>query len=247
MKEFTPDVSQLKKIHKAYKSWKKADTETLLRNNNNMRRVQATAKTMAEAGGKEAIITRLIYAEFNSKQVDYYWDMKSKDKKALEEGYEGLGFEDFKMSVMESALSTESVLNEAFLSQPSEKYIENLFSKLQSGKLSPIEVGLLEKLVKDAKKALKPKFKIAAVSTEKSLNWNDAIQYAMSLGKGWRLPTMDELDQIYLSDNDFAGHQYWASDNGRDAYSACYIDFGNGDKSDRSDKGNNYRVRAIKA
>ena len=104
MKEFTPDISQLKKIHKAYKSWKKADTETLLRNNNNMRRVQATAKTMAEAGGKEAIITRLIYAEFNSKQVDYYWDMKAKDKKALEEGYEGLGFEDFKMSVMESVL-----------------------------------------------------------------------------------------------------------------------------------------------
>jgi len=57
---------------------------------------------------------------------------------------------------------------------------------------------------------------------------------------------MDELDQIYLSDNDFAGHQYWASDKGRDAFSSCYLDFGNGDKNDRSDKGNNYRVRAIK-
>jgi len=140
VKEFTPDMIELKQIHKAYKSWKKADTETLLRNNNSMSRVQATAKTMAEAGGKEAIITRLIYAKFNSKQVDYYWDMNSKDKKALEEGYERLGFGDFKMSVMESALNTEFQLNEsAFLSRPSEKYIQNLVSKIETGTLSQLK------------------------------------------------------------------------------------------------------------
>lgn len=81
--EYTPDISTLKKIHKTYMSWKKADTQTLLRNYNSMSRVQSTVRTMGEAGGKEAVISTLIDAEFRSKDVSYYWDMSPKDRKAL--------------------------------------------------------------------------------------------------------------------------------------------------------------------
>jgi hypothetical protein len=107
VKEFTPDLNKLKAIHKDYLSWKKATNETLLRNNNSIGRVQVQAKTMGEAGGKEAIIARLLYAQHNTKHVEYYFDMNSKDKKALNEETEISGFDQFKNAVM------ESVLNEA--------------------------------------------------------------------------------------------------------------------------------------
>ena len=58
-------------------------------------------------------------------------------------------------------------------------------------------------------------FEIAPKETETILNWDDARLYCFSLnvdGKtGWRLPTKDELNEIYLSDNDFANVWYWSS------------------------------------
>ena len=48
--------------------------------------------------------------------------------------------------------------------------------------------------------------------------WNDARMYCFALnigGKtGWRLPTIDELDGIYMCVNNFAPVWYWASDSG---------------------------------
>lgn len=45
--------------------------------------------------------------------------------------------------------------------------------------------------------------------------WNDARMYCFALnigGKtGWRLPTIDELDGIYMCVNDFAPVWYWSS------------------------------------
>ena len=58
-------------------------------------------------------------------------------------------------------------------------------------------------------------FEIAPKSTEIQANWEDARLYCFSLnidGKiGWRLPTKEELKEIYESDNDFDGNYYWIS------------------------------------
>lgn len=76
------------------------------------------------------------------------------------------------------------------------------------------------------------KFEIAPISTEIEANWDDARLYCFSLnidGKiGWRLPTIEELNEIYQSENDFEinGH-YWSSTEDTDDY-AWYRYFGNG-------------------
>ena len=60
-------------------------------------------------------------------------------------------------------------------------------------------------------------FEIAPKETEIVSNWDDANLYCFSLnidGKtGWRLPTKDELNQIYESENDFRKEWewYWSS------------------------------------
>jgi hypothetical protein len=58
-------------------------------------------------------------------------------------------------------------------------------------------------------------FEIAPKSTEIQANWYDARLYCFSLnidGKtGWRLPTKQELDSIYHSENDFENNWYWSS------------------------------------
>jgi hypothetical protein len=50
---------------------------------------------------------------------------------------------------------------------------------------------------------------------ETILNWYDGILYCSLLsidGKDdWRLPTKDELNDIYKSKNDFVGSVYWSS------------------------------------
>lgn len=60
-------------------------------------------------------------------------------------------------------------------------------------------------------------FEIAPKSTEIQANWNEARIYCFALnidGKiGWRLPTKEELNEIYRSDNDFrTDGYYWYSD-----------------------------------
>ncbi len=58
-------------------------------------------------------------------------------------------------------------------------------------------------------------FEIAPKSTEIQTNWEEARMYCFSLnidGKiGWRLPTKEELNDIYESENDFEEWYYWSS------------------------------------
>ncbi len=58
-------------------------------------------------------------------------------------------------------------------------------------------------------------FEIAPKSTEIQANWYDAKLYCFALnidGKtGWRLPTKEELNEIYQSENDFENNWYWSS------------------------------------
>ena len=59
------------------------------------------------------------------------------------------------------------------------------------------------------------KFEIAPKSTEIEANWHDARLYCFALnidGKtGWRLPTKEELNEIYESENDLEKSLYWSS------------------------------------
>ena len=59
------------------------------------------------------------------------------------------------------------------------------------------------------------RFEIAPKESEIQRRWNDGSQYVEKLiidGKsGWRLPNMEELNEIYLSDNDFKKAWYWSS------------------------------------
>ena len=56
---------------------------------------------------------------------------------------------------------------------------------------------------------------IAPKEYEKWLNWHDAMMYCQLLAiddkMDWRLPTKEELDYIYNSENDFVGSTYWSS------------------------------------
>ena len=66
------------------------------------------------------------------------------------------------------------------------------------------------------------KFEIAPKETEIKANWYDAKLYCFALnigGKtGWRLPTKEELDSIYHSENDFVRTNHWSSTEGSGNY-----------------------------
>ena len=93
------------------------------------------------------------------------------------------------------------------------------------------------------------KFEIAPKSTEIQADWDTAIAYCDSLtidGKtGWRLPTKEELNEIYESNNDFQKDWYWSSneDNCDDAWNQY---FRNGYQYN-ANKGNCGYVRAIRS
>jgi hypothetical protein len=93
-------------------------------------------------------------------------------------------------------------------------------------------------------------FEIAPKSTEIKANWYDAKLYCFSLnidGKtGWRLPTKEELNEIYESVNDFEKAWYWSSTEFYGSY-AWYQGFGSGSQSyDTKNDGGDY-VRAIRS
>ena len=91
-------------------------------------------------------------------------------------------------------------------------------------------------------------FEIAPKSTEIQANWEDARLYCFALsidGKtGWRLPTKEELNEIYLADNDFKKAWYWSSTEGNGG--AWNQSFGGGNQGNgRKSNGGGY-VRAIR-
>ena len=94
-------------------------------------------------------------------------------------------------------------------------------------------------------------FEIAPKSTEIQSNWHDARLYCFSLnidGKiGWRLPTKEELNEIYQTENDFETNWYWSSTENNGSY-AWAQSFGNGNQASYGYKshGSTY-VRAIRS
>jgi hypothetical protein len=92
-------------------------------------------------------------------------------------------------------------------------------------------------------------FEIASKETEVRLTWDEAIMYCFALnvdGKsGWRLPTKDELKEIYYAENDYELDWYWSSTEcgGIDAW---VQNFGNAAQYSYHHKNNGYYVRAIR-
>ena len=100
------------------------------------------------------------------------------------------------------------------------------------------------------------KFEIAPKETEIQANWDDAKLYCFSLnidGKtGWRLPTKEELNQIYQSENDFENNWYWSSteysSTEYDGIFVWYQNMSNGVQYYRTKNGyGSYYVRAIRS
>ena len=93
-------------------------------------------------------------------------------------------------------------------------------------------------------------FEIAPKSTEIQASWYEARMYCFSLnidGKiGWRLPTKEELNEIYLSENDFEKRWYWSSTEylGNGAWVQY---FGDGDQGNFGKSSGGFYVRAIRS
>jgi hypothetical protein len=62
------------------------------------------------------------------------------------------------------------------------------------------------------------------------MNWFEAVELCKSFGKGWRLPTKDELNMFYENKEEFgvfANRHYWSSTE-VDSYLAWYFYFNYG-------------------
>ena len=93
-------------------------------------------------------------------------------------------------------------------------------------------------------------FEIAPESTEIQATWDDARLYCFSLNiddkTGWRLPTKEDLNEIYESDNDFNGSYYWSSTE-NDGYNVWCQDFYNGNQYYYNKNYGGYYVRPIRS
>lgn len=92
-------------------------------------------------------------------------------------------------------------------------------------------------------------FEIAPKETEIQANWDDAKLYCFALrinGKtGWRLPTFEELNEIFDTNHDFEKWGYWSSTE-VDGSKAWFQSFGTGGQFDGAkDYDYNY-VRAVR-
>ena len=87
-----------------------------------------------------------------------------------------------------------------------------------------------------------------------TMEWSDAKSVCSELGKGWRLPSINELKLLYLNQKkvkNFTSNNYWSST--KDNRGWYYLDFTNGKKgylsinNDFSSDIGNPNVRAVKS
>jgi len=90
---------------------------------------------------------------------------------------------------------------------------------------------------------------VAQYDFPKTMNWLDAKAACAKLGKGWRLPTKDELNVMYKYKDKiggFADYYYWSSTESNN-YDAWSQGFNFGLQNYGSYKGTRYNVRAVRA
>jgi hypothetical protein len=89
---------------------------------------------------------------------------------------------------------------------------------------------------------------ISARLYETHLNWDDAMMYCQLLVidgvDDWRMPTIEELNEIYNSENTFSG-SYWSSTEYEGNYAWCKSMLDGFYYGDR--KGYSYYVRAVRS
>ena len=97
---------------------------------------------------------------------------------------------------------------------------------------------------------IKPEFEAFEVypkDLEGLFNWTEAKKACKDLGEGWRLPTKEELNEIYKNrDGGFADSNYWSSteaDNGN----AWFQYFDSGNQFYGGKDFYNFSVRAVRA
>lgn len=92
-------------------------------------------------------------------------------------------------------------------------------------------------------------FEIAPKTTERTTTFKRAVSYVRSLeidGKtGWRLPTKEELIEIYNSENNFDIWNYMSSTEDGGEYVYCHY-FGNGGGHMLPKNYGGYSVRAVR-
>lgn len=89
---------------------------------------------------------------------------------------------------------------------------------------------------------------VAAHDFVEKMSWETAKKACAELGEGWRLPTKDELNEMYLNKDKFGAFtldNYWSSSENSNFY-AWSQDFSSGIQNSNSKLNPNY-VRAIKA
>jgi hypothetical protein len=85
------------------------------------------------------------------------------------------------------------------------------------------------------------------------MKWEDANKACESLGNGWRLPTKDELNLLYLNRDAIGGFSngvYWSStENGTYNYYfvAWFQNFYDGFQGNLANKDKAFTVRAIRS
>lgn len=82
---------------------------------------------------------------------------------------------------------------------------------------------------------------------ENPMDWDEANEYAKSLGDGWRLPTREELCDAYDNFVDgFEKNYYWSSSTyAQDTSFAWLVGFYNG-TAGSNDKSTNCDVRCVR-
>jgi hypothetical protein len=96
------------------------------------------------------------------------------------------------------------------------------------------------------------KLEIAQNDFTERMTWLDAKKACASLGKGWRLPTKDELSLLYTNKDKIGGFVnawYWSSTEHYISGTAWLVGFSNEIKFDYKDKMgfyNGVRVRAVR-
>ncbi len=92
------------------------------------------------------------------------------------------------------------------------------------------------------------KLKVAQNDFPKYMNWYVAVKACANLGSGWRLPTKDELNLMYLNKDKiggFANFGYWSSTEGVNV-NAWYQSFGTAHQF-LSGKEAEFYVRAVRS
>ena len=92
------------------------------------------------------------------------------------------------------------------------------------------------------------KFEVAQYDFPNRMNWKDAKAECAKLGKGWRLPTKDELNIMYENKDKidgFANGYYWSSTEYSNSY--AWLQFFDSVEQSYNYKKTKYTVRAVRA